>query len=178
MKFTSPNFYITHHQATHGGLPPDYLDKELFMCDSCPNIFISKQSLTVHIINVHKDLDKDKRPKEKKCPYCEKMFRRHQNYQEHIIVKHEKGATHKCDQCHRSYGTPLKLRNHKKLVHERVKCDECGQDICNSFTLKRHKASVHGIKPTDAYQCELCPLFYDKKASLHNHVAKHHPPST
>ena len=58
MKFTAPNFYIQHHQATHGSLPPDYLGKELFMCDSCPNIFISKQSLTVHIINVHKDLDK------------------------------------------------------------------------------------------------------------------------
>ena len=97
MKFTAPNFYIQHHQASHGGLPPDYLDKELFMCDQCPNVFISKQSLTVHIINVHKDVDKDKRPKEKKCPYCDKMFRRHQNYQEHIIVKHEKNAIHKCD---------------------------------------------------------------------------------
>ena len=71
------------------------------------------------------------------------------------MVKHEKNAKHKCDECHRSYGTNAKLQSHKKLVHERVKCDECGKEICNSFILKRHKATVHGIKPKNDFQCEL-----------------------
>ena len=97
-----------------------------------------------------------------------------QNYKEHVKVKHEKSTPYKCDQCNRAYGTLIKLRNHKKLVHERVKCEECGKDICNSFILKRHKASVHGIKPSDAFQCELCPIFYDKKTYLNNYIAKHH----
>ena len=32
-----------------------------------------------------KEVDKSKRPKEKKCPYCAKLFRRQKNFQEHII---------------------------------------------------------------------------------------------
>ena len=70
------------------------------------------------------------------------------------MVKHEKNAKHRCNECHRSYGTNTKLQSHKKLVHERVKCDECGKEIFNSFILKRHKATVHGIKPKDDFQCE------------------------
>ena len=69
----------------------------------------------------------DKRQIEKKCQYCEKVFKTYSNYKEHVMVKHEKNAKHKCDECHRSYGTNAKLQSHKKLVHERVKCGECGK---------------------------------------------------
>ena len=91
------------------------------------------------------------------------------------MVKHEKNAKHKCDECHRSYGTNAKLQSHKKLVHERVKCDECGKEICNSFILKRHKATVHGTRPTNVHQCDYCPLFYNRKSALDKHMVKHHP---
>ena len=92
-------------------------------------------------------------------------------------MKHEKSATFKCNQCHRSYGTPSRLQTHKLNVHQRVKCDECGQDICNAFILKRHKATAHGTRPTNVHQCDLCPLFYNLKSSLDKHIAKHHPNS-
>ena len=148
-------------------------DKELFFCDQCPQVYISKQSLSDHVSYTHTG-QKQKKKQEHKCPHCDKVFKMQQNYREHVKVKHEKSTPYKCDQCNRAYGTLIKLRNHKKLVHERVKCEECGKDICNSFILKRHKASVHGIKPSDAFQCELCPMFYDKKTYLNNHIAKHH----
>jgi uncharacterized C2H2 Zn-finger protein len=173
MKFPFPNFYIQHHQNVHGNLPPDYDDKELFFCDQCPQVYISKQSLSDHVSYTHTG-QKQKKKQEHKCPHCDKVFKMQQNYREHVKVKHEKSTPYKCDQCSRAYGTLIKLRNHKKLVHERGKCEECGKDICNSFILKRHKASVHGIKPSDAFQCELCPMFYDKKTYLNNHIAKHH----
>lgn len=38
MKFAFPNYYIQHHQNEHGSLPPDYIDKELFFCDKCPQV--------------------------------------------------------------------------------------------------------------------------------------------
>ena len=117
----------------------------------------------------------DKRQIEKKCQYCEKVFKTYSNYKEHVMVKHEKNAKHKCDECHRSYGTNAKLQSHKKLVHERVKCDECGKEICNSFILKRHKATVHGTRPTNVHQCDYCPLFYNRKSALDKHMVKHHP---
>ena len=65
--------------------------------------------------------------KERHCPHCEKVFTNSTNYHEHLKVKHEKSAAFKCDQCHRSYGTPSRLQTHKLNVHQRVKCDECGQ---------------------------------------------------
>ena len=173
MKFKAPTFYIQHHQSVHGNLPPEYLDKELFICDQCPNVFITKQSLTMHMINVHSSKKYVK--KERKCPYCEKTFRTYSNYKEHVMVKHEKSTKYECDECHRSYGTSGKLQNHKRLVHERVKCDECGKDICNSFILKRHKATVHGIKPKNDYQCEHCPMFFSYRLTLEKHVLSKHP---
>ena len=37
-----PSNYIKHYQAEHGTLPPEYADKETFICDQCPNTFLSK----------------------------------------------------------------------------------------------------------------------------------------
>ena len=164
-------FYLQHYQSTHGNLPPEYMGKELFICDQCPQVFITKVSFAAHKVNVHSG---DKRQIEKKCQYCEKVFKTYSNYKEHVMVKHEKNAKHKCDECHRSYGTNAKLQSHKKLVHERVKCDECGKEICNSFILKRHKATVHGIKPKDDFQCEHCPMFFSYRSTLDKHVASKH----
>ena len=41
----NPSDYIKHYQDTHGGLPPDFLDKETFVCDQCPRVFIAKGGL-------------------------------------------------------------------------------------------------------------------------------------
>ena len=90
------------------------------------------------------------------------------------MVKHEKNAKHKCDECHRSYGTNAKLQSHKKLVHEQGKCNECGKEICNSFILKRQKATVHGIKPKDDFQCELCSMFFNYLSTLDKHIVSKH----
>ena len=171
MVLWTPSFYIKHHQKVHGSLPPDYSDKELFFCDMCPQVYISYVSLRCHMGSSH--LNKKKK-KEYKCQFCEKVFKQDSSYKEHIMVKHEKKKPFNCNLCTRSYGTIFKLRIHKKLVHEPARCNECGKDICNSFTLKRHKANVHGIKPSNAYCCEHCPLFYENKMSLDNHIAKQH----
>ena len=173
-KFKAANFYIQHHQSVHGNLPPEYLDKELFVCDQCPQVFITKISLSMHIYNGHNAENKLKKKEGKKCPYCEKSFQSYGNYLEHVKSKHEKKTPFHCDECDRSYATNGKLITHKQLVHQRVKCDECGKEICNTFILKRHKASVHGITPKDAYQCEKCPSFFHTRVSLEKHVKSKH----
>ena len=58
MKFHTPNFYIQHHQNIHGNLPPDYSEKKLFFCDQCPQVYITKQSLTDHVSYKHRDKQK------------------------------------------------------------------------------------------------------------------------
>ena len=51
--FKFPSIYIKHYQDKHGTLPPEYVDKENFICDQCPSVFISKQNLRDHILRVH-----------------------------------------------------------------------------------------------------------------------------
>ena len=41
----NPSDYIKHYQDTHGSLPPDFIDKETFVCDQCPRVFIAKGGL-------------------------------------------------------------------------------------------------------------------------------------
>ena len=59
-------------------------------------------------------------------------------------------------------------------MHQKVKCEECNQEICNAFLLKRHMGKVHGLKPSVVFQCEFCPMFYNKQANLTKHVDKNH----
>ena len=52
--FSAENIYIKHYQSKHGGIPPEYIDKEKFMCDKCPGIFLERHKLHTHKTNVHK----------------------------------------------------------------------------------------------------------------------------
>ena len=172
--FSAGNFYIQHYQSIHGGLPPEYVDKEKFMCDECPSVFMQKHRLKTHKDNVHSNKP-DRTKKDFQCKFCDKKFLRGFSLKEHILREHEKSTPFQCNQCTRSFGTRSRLKTHIQLVHERVKCNECGQEMCNAFILKRHKAKVHGLKPTNAQQCKHCPLFFSRKGSLINHIAKIHP---
>ena len=136
----------------------------------------SQLSLKMHIKTTHSGkVYKSTTKKNRKCPYCEKTFTTLTSYKEHLKVKHENSTPYKCDQCHRSYGTKSRLKVHKRNMHQRIKCDECGQEICNAFILKRHKATVHGTRPTNVFQCDYCPLFYNRRTALDKHLLKHHP---
>ena len=104
-KFKAANFYIQHQQSVHGNLPPEYLDKELFVCDQCPQVFITKISLSMHVYNGQNAENKLKKKEGKKCPYCEKRFQSYGNYLEHVKSKHEKKTPFHCDVCDRSYAT-------------------------------------------------------------------------
>ena len=68
----------------------------------------------------------------------------------------------------------FRLKTHQRNMHQRIKCDECGQEICNTFILKRHKATVHGTRPDDVFQCEYCPLFYNRASAREKHIQKQH----
>mgnify|MGYP002052408788 CR=1 FL=1 len=165
---------LLHYKRSHGCLPPGH-EPGSFMCDQCPNVYISQLSLKMHLKTAHSGkIYKTTTKKHRKCPHCVKTFTTLTSYKEHLKVKHENSATFNCPECPRSFGTSKKLNNHKKLVHMRVKCEVCGQEICNSFMLRRHKASAHGIVPKDVYQCKLCPMFFSLELSLDKHIESKH----
>ena len=167
---------MINYLSIYKGLPPEYEDKEKFICDECPKIFLEKHRLATHKSWVHSKAGwVVNRNREKSCKYCSKKFSQDRVLKEHIFREHEKTTIFQCEQCTRNYGTKSQLKAHVNNVHERVKCSECGQEMCNSFMLKRHKAKVHGIIPENVHQCKFCPLFFRAKGSLKNHISKIHP---
>lgn len=181
-EFTGELYYRLHYKNIHGGLPPSYQNREQFMCDKCPSVYLSKHSLQTHTKTKHSisssEITSKSKSKRYKCSHCDRTFSLWLSCKEHVKSKHEKSTPHKCSECHRSYGTLGRLKIHRKNMHQKVICIECGQTIYNMFTLKRHMASVHGIIPPNSYQCEYCPLFYEKQILKDRHVSKHHPASS
>jgi KRAB domain-containing zinc finger protein len=167
--------YVKHYHMVHGSQPPNMDAGPVFLCDSCPKMYINQRTLEKHRREIHEGVPKGPRQNVYKlqCPHCEKRLPK-SKLEEHILSKHEMNTPYKCDQCTRSFGTASFLQTHKKNLHQRVNCDLCGQNICNTFWLKRHKASAHGITPKGSYQCPYCPLFFNLKGALENHVKKQH----
>ena len=171
--FGGIQYLIQHYRDVHDSLPNQYKNKKLFMCDQCPNVYLSRGSMGKHKKKVHSE--KPFKKEIRQCPHCEKQFKALACLKEHVAVKHEGSTPFKCDQCQRSFGTQDYLKTHIRNVHRRLKCDECAQEFCNSFILKRHRATVHNIRPTGVFQCDSCPLFFNQKGSLEQHVKKQHP---
>ena len=122
--FVKSSFYIQHYQSSHGGLPPEFVDKELFMCEECPSIFIEKHTLNTHKYHAHnkkRKLDNDntdnsdslkKLKKENivhepiECKICSSTFRFPSAYIKHYQDSHGSlppeyidKETFVCDQC-------------------------------------------------------------------------------
>ena len=51
--FSGRRYFMQHYRAIHGGLPPACQGKPQFMCDQCPNVYISQLSLKMHIKTSH-----------------------------------------------------------------------------------------------------------------------------
>ena len=165
----APNIYIQHYQKQHGGLPPEYNDKEKFVCKKCPNIYINLNALKSHDKNVHSYIKPTK--KAKQCGFCEGKF---VNLRAHIMRQHKKDTPFKCTLC--SFGAVNNgiLNSHMKAKHKRVNCNECSQEFCNTFILKRHQAKSHGIIPSDNTKCQHCPMFFRIPGNFTKHMAKVH----
>lgn len=179
--FTGFHYLLIHFRHVHKDLPPEYKDQPQFICDQCPDIFLTEAHLKGHISRKHtkksnteQSTNTANKHVRKQCPNCEKTFGGYNALREHILVKHENNTPHQCEQCPRKFGLSHTLRVHQKYVHTKVRCDVCNEEVCNSFVLKRHKATVHGIVPTNSIKCLLCPMFFHTKKSLQNHVDKKH----
>ena len=182
LDFSGSRYLICHYKKIHNEIPPEFKDQKQYLCDQCPDVFLTKHSLHLHTVRKHNLSEENPLPKRtykkkekiSQCPHCEKTFRCDRNCKEHIKVVHEKSTPFECDQCSRKFGLKRTLFSHKQIVHAKVNCDVCGQEIYNSFELKRHKAAVHGIIPAGAFHCEQCPLFFRSEKNLKYHIANKH----
>ena len=168
--FKSRQAFTVHHKVTHGSIPKDCEDVEIFQCEQCTKAFWEKRLLKAHIKLRHSG-------EPLKCTKCEETFSTKYRLNLHVRETHLKMKLLTCEEpgCeNRRFPSIGRLQTHILNMHKRVTCEECGKEICNSFTLGKHMFSVHGIKPKDAIQCQFCDAFFRLEITLQNHIEKHH----
>lgn len=173
----------------------------LFQCSLCnEKVFDSMDTLTAHMLGVHKCSFSGERLKCEQCnrtfgkvkylrkhtrevhematPFnctvCGKKFNRKANLFEHELI-HEGKYLADCRTCGKSYRTASALRLHERThTGERpYACDLCEKSYAYNTDLKRHKRSAHGILGTP-HPCTMCDkIFYEPKI-LRKHAATKH----
>ena len=49
-------FFMKHFKKHHGGFPPGFEDAKIYICDRCPEEFLTPYNLANHKASVHKFL--------------------------------------------------------------------------------------------------------------------------
>ena len=131
------------------------------MCHLCPRVFErvgTKHALQCHISHVHKV---------RKCPMCDKIFKRSTKLNDHIKGVHEKVCNF-CDLCEASYTLKSSLQQHKSYVHVKGRpiiqqmvypCDQCKV----KFRLRHRDCKSHKAK------CDKCGFITSHKGYLKKH---------
>ena len=108
------------------------------------------------------------------CPYdnCEYKTTRKDNLQNHINREHLKipiEKNHSCDQCGNSYVNLNTLKEHIKMVHDKIRdlfCSDCGASFSTPQVLRKHKL-IHSDART--CQCPYCPKAFKQQSVLYRH---------
>ena len=86
--FHSVHGYVTHYRTEHNDIPPEFVDKEKFLCSECPEIYFSKSNFKVHVRK-----HKEKEIKEYLCQKCDVKISGQKNYVSHCKKVHNEIAS-------------------------------------------------------------------------------------
>ena len=149
----------SHQRRIHEGVTND------FSCEPCGKEYRSKWSLKMHVNSVH---DKVTYP----CDFCEKIYKEETGLQYHVQSKHIEGNdVYQCQQCDSSFVMEARLRNHVKVVHEKVKdvpCPRCEKMFKNNSDMKVHVKLIHD-KIRD-YVCNHCNKAFGTCWTMQKHI--------
>ena len=112
-------------------MPPEFVDKNKYLCSECPAIFFSKESLNAH---VHKHRENSLQTyKQFECKKCQLTISGKKNYASH------------CEKVH----------NEVVPGAEKIECTSCDEIFSASSYYIKHYQSVHGSLPPEYENKEL-----------------------
>ena len=50
LDFSGSRYLICHYKKIHNEIPPDFKDQKQYLCDQCPDVFLTKHSLHLHTL--------------------------------------------------------------------------------------------------------------------------------
>lgn len=125
------------------------------------------------------------------CGICDQEFPYKSQARTHIIVKHDPTKPFKCDECHYTLTTELRLIRHKATTHgvgvikieEKIPdekedsgdttyaCKICSKTFASLVRFKRHR-NVHVVY-NRPFKCDICLYRFPNRAQLTQHVKTH-----
>ena len=138
-----------------------------FQCTQCKEEFHDKLSLKNHNMKVHTGPST--------CKLCSYVCENAASLKSHMI-RHSNKESFVCDLCAKEYPSKPALKQHIRLVHEKVKpkfqCKECKiGKYSTEERLQQHMLDDHTGKE---YICAQCPVvFASNRARLHHEWKQH-----
>nr|XP_020474625.1 zinc finger and BTB domain-containing protein 48-like [Monopterus albus] len=148
------------HTVSHTGDMPH-------KCSTCPEQFMYKKNLTMHMMKVHGY------PKPHACPQCSKTFLTRTELRVHEAAKHRGEKPFVCEECGHRASSRNGLQMHIRAIHRNERpfvCNFCGHAFSQKNNLNMHLRIHSGEKP---YQCHLCGKTFRTQASLDKHHRTH-----
>ena len=180
--------YIKHYKAEHNDFPPEYRDKEQYLCSECPEVFFNKSTFGTHVWN-HKKQGKGL-TKQFKCELCQLTINGRRNYVMHCEKVHDEIVPHfetiECNSCEETFRAPSFYIQHYQSSHGSVPpeyidrelfvCDQCTQVFVTKISLSLHISNVHSDK--HGKKCQFCEKVFKYNKNLKEHVASKHEKNT
>ena len=110
-----------HYKKSHFDIPPDFKDKETFICAYCPEVFLGKKTLQIHTRKHHGSGKVTL--KQYNCNTCKLTFTGKQNFASH------------CKEVHNDI---------VPILQDAIKCKSCEMKFTAPNIYIQHHQSHHG----------------------------------